>query len=242
MKSFRIEQPFWDLFPDAAVGIVVARDLPASEAEITEEDRAAAARILTESFTAAEEHLVLAEFARNPTVAVWREAYQRFPKKKGARCSFENLLKRVSKGNPVSSINPTVDISNAISLTYGLPIGAENIDAIAGDLRLTAAAGGEDFLPLGEDEQDPPLTGEIAYLDDLGAVCRCLNWRDGQRTAVSEGCTSQVFVMECVDPERIGVLEEAIARLAELLAAHAHARIATQGIATASAPAIELAD
>ena len=75
-----------------------------------------------------------AALSQNRAVAVWREAYQKFPTKKGARCSIEALLKRVSKGEPVGSIAPTVDITNAISLKYALPIGAEDMDAFEGDL------------------------------------------------------------------------------------------------------------
>ena len=46
--------------------------------------------------------------------------------------------------------------------------------------------GGDYFLPIGETESDSTLPGEIAYLDDAGAVCRCWNWRDGQRTQASD--------------------------------------------------------
>lgn len=42
--------------------------------------------------------------------------------------------------------------------------------------------GGDAFTPLGEDaESDPTLPGELAYVDDAGAVCRCWNWREGVR-------------------------------------------------------------
>lgn len=42
--------------------------------------------------------------------------------------------------------------------------------------------GGDAFTPLGEDaESDPTLPGELAYVDDAGAVCRRWNWREGVR-------------------------------------------------------------
>lgn len=44
--------------------------------------------------------------------------------------------------------------------------------------------GGDAFTPLGEDaESDPTLPGELAYVDDAGAVCRRWNWREGVRGA-----------------------------------------------------------
>ena len=76
---------------------------------------------------------------------------------KGARCSIENLLKRVLKGKPVGHITPAVDIYNTVSLTYALPVGGEDLHAIEGDLRLAVTDGGDAFLPLGEETDDPTL-------------------------------------------------------------------------------------
>ena len=148
---------------------------------------------------------------------MWREAYQRFKTKKGARCSIENLLKRVLKGNPVGSITPSVDIYNAVSLKYALPVGGEDIDSFEGDLRLGITEGGDAFCALGEDENDPTLAGELCYRDDAGAVCRCWNWRDGRRTALSDDSKSAFLVIECVDPTRLGDLDARFASLPQLV-------------------------
>lgn len=168
--------------------------------------------------------------SQNRSVAVWREAYQKFPTKKGARCSIEALLKRVSKGEPVGTIAPTVDITNAVSLKYALPIGAEDMDAFAGDLHLGVMAGGEDFLPIGAQEPDPPRPGELAYYDAAGVVCRCWNWRDGQRTAVRDETTSEFIAMECVDPKRLDDLRSALDELAGLLERYTGAETIAKGI------------
>ena len=129
--------------------------------------------------------------------------------------AIEAMLKRVDKGNPVGSINPVVDIYNAVSLTYAFPVGGEDIDHFAGDLVLTVAEGGEDFLALGDEEPQPALPGEVIYRDDLGAVCRCWNWRDGQRTMLTEDTKNAFLIIECVDPSRDGDLNAALERLAE---------------------------
>lgn len=239
MKQFIIEKDFWDLFPGSAVGVVVANNIPGEE-QYSDEQREAAAQILEKSFETTEQYIESHEISKNSVVAVWRDAYQKFPKKKGARCSFENLFKRVMKGNPVSSINPTVDISNAISLSYAFPIGAENLDAFVGDFRLGRAQGGEDFEPIGEGKQDPPLEGEICYMDDAGAVCRCLNWRDGVRTAVMGDCPHQFFAIECVDPERVDVLKKAVEDLAALLKEHVGAEIYVAEVLTAENPSVQI--
>ncbi|HCD72205.1 MAG TPA: hypothetical protein DEQ04_06605 [Thermovirga lienii] len=38
------------------------------------------------------------------------------------------MLKRISKGEHIGTINPLVDIYNSISLRYALPCGGEDID------------------------------------------------------------------------------------------------------------------
>ena len=109
----------------------------------------------------------------------------------------------MDKGNYVGRINPLVDIYNAASLTYALPVGGENLDSFVGDLRLTISEeGGDEFLALGDEENNPTLPGELCYLDDQGAVCRCWNWRDGQRTMLTEETTNAFMIIESVDPSR----------------------------------------
>ena len=227
MKKFVAQESFWQLFPGAAIGVLAVEGLSAQP------DGAKAAEIeafLQQANAQAKRHLTSETISENAVVAVWRQAYQKFPTKKGARCSVEALLKRVLHDNPVGSIAPTVDITNAISLKYALPIGAENLAAIQGDLRLGTVQGGEDFLPIGGEKPEPPLPGELAYYDDAGIVCRCWNWRDGQRTAVRDETTSEFIAMECVEPERLDDLRAALDELAGLLEKYTGAETITKGI------------
>lgn len=174
MKSFIAEDSFWELFPQAAVGVVVVEGMKPT-AQIPQEDVDAIAALLDCANIDAERHLTSDTISENAPVKAWREAYRLFKTKKGARCSIENLLKRVLKGKPVGHITPAVDIYNTVSLTYALPVGGEDLHAIEGDLRLKVTDGGDAFWPLGEEADDPTLPGELAYIDDAGAVCRCWN-------------------------------------------------------------------
>ena len=149
MKSFVAEDSFWELFPQAAVGVVVVKGMKPA-AQIPQEDVDAIAALLDRANIDAERHLTSDTISENAPVKAWREAYRLFKTKKGARCSIENLLKRVLKGKPVGHITPAVDIYNTVSLTYALPVGGEDLHAIEGDLRLAVTDGGDSFLPLGE--------------------------------------------------------------------------------------------
>ena len=231
MQKFIAEESFWELFPEAAIGVVVATGMKPT-GEVPFEDSAAIAKLLAEANTQADRHLTSNTISQNEAVRVWREAYQRFKTKKGARCSIENLLKRVLKGNPVGSITPSVDIS----LKYALPVGGEDVDSFEGDLRLGITEGGDAFCALGEDEDDPTLAGELCYRDDAGAVCRCWNWRDGRRTALSDDSKSAFLVIECVDPTRLGDLDAALRELAQLVERFLGASVETRAIVDRAHP------
>jgi DNA/RNA-binding domain of Phe-tRNA-synthetase-like protein len=213
MSKFVIEKSFWDLFPDAEIGVILAKGIDNTE-KGTVDVRPDIIGLLEHGHREAKKFLTKEVLSENPVISVWREAYRKFKTKKGARSSIEALLKRVENGKGVGSINPLVDIYNAVSLQYGLPCGGEDLDTFQGDLRLTMTQGNDPFLALGDEEYDNTLPGEICYLDKMGAVCRCLNWRDGQRTMLTENTKNAFLVMESVDPERSEHLREALEVLA----------------------------
>lgn len=212
MKKFIIEDDFWSLFPDARLGVVVCRGIDNS---IKEKDKYL--DMIKDSEKEALKYLNNPEFSSNEVIKVWREAFQKFKTKKGARSSIEALLKRVNNGNHLGAINPLVDIYNSISLRYALPCGGEDIDAFDGDIRLTKAEGGEDFITLGADKSEPPYEGEVVYKDNGGAICRCWNWRESVRTMLTENTKNAFLCIESVDERRAEDLENAIKDLAKLV-------------------------
>lgn len=238
-KKLIVEPSFWQIFPDATIGVVCVDGILPTE-KISAENSQKAVELLELANDAAEKWLPSDTISQNPVVAVWREAYRQFRTKKGARCSIENLLKRVLNDKPVGHIVPSVDVSNAVSLKYALPIGAENIDAIQGDLVLKVTDGGDEFLPVGEAVSDPTLPGEIAYIDDAGAVCRCWNWRDGQRTEVADDTPHCTFIMENVDPKRSADLHAAIDEMGQLAEEILGGTVTNKGFATMTSPEVEL--
>lgn len=241
MKKFIAEDSFWELFPEATIGVLVARGLKPG-AEVSEEDAAEIARGLGRANVRAERFLTSDTISENEPVRVWREAYRRFKTKKGARCAIENLLKRVLKGKPVGSITPSVDIYNTVSLTYAFPTGGFDLNKIEGDYRLAVTAeGGEPFLPIGEEENDPALPGELIYLDDAGATSRCWNWRDSQRTELNDETRDAVVVFECIEPARVEDAKAELAALAESLSRYLGAEITVSELVTADNREVVLA-
>lgn len=214
MAKFIIKEDLLELFPDVEIGVVTAKNISNDPNDLDEDQKEAIQQLLEDSFKESKSYLTNETFSENSVIKVWRDAFSKFKTKKKARSSIEAMLKRVQKDNPPGSINPLVDIYNAVSLSYALPCGGEDIDNFAGDLLLTIAEGGEDFLALGDEEPQPALPGEVIYKDDEGAVCRCWNWRDGQRTMLTEDTTNAFLILESVDPSRHEDLENALWTLA----------------------------
>ena len=212
MKSFIVEKDFWELFPRAKFGIIIFQGV---DNRIKNENRYE--KMLLNAEKNALAYITDDVFIDNDVIKVWREAFKKFKTKKGARCSIEALLKRVHKGNHIGTINPLVDMYNSISLKYALPCGGEDIDTFVGDMRLTKAIGNEDFVTLGSDKSEPPYEEEIVYKDDVGAVCRCWNWRESVRTMLTEDTKNVFLIIESVDENRNEDLENAVKELAALV-------------------------
>lgn len=212
MKKFIIEDDFWELFPNAKIGIITCNGI-----DNTIKDENQYKDMISQGEKEALNHLPNEEFSSNEVIKVWRDAFKKFKTKKGARSSIEALLKRVSTGKGLGTINPLVDIYNSISLKYAMPCGGEDMDKFIGDIRLTKATGDESFITLGSDKSEPPYEGEIVYKDDEGAICRCWNWRESVRTMLTEDTKNTFLCIELVDEKREKDFENALKELSQLV-------------------------
>lgn len=234
MSKFIVDESFWELFPDSKIGVILLKNYENSERSPQE-----LVELLNESNMFAKQHLKEEVFSENKVIQAYREAYQKFKTKKGARCSLEALIKRAVGENPVKTINPLVDIYNAASLRFALPLGAEDIDTFVGNLKLTITEGNDEFYLIGEEKNNPTLPKELCYKDDIGAVCRCFNWRDGMRTMITEATTNAFIVSELIESERLEDLKNALAFIGEQSMKYLKAKVSTF-ILDRENPSIEL--
>jgi len=214
MKKCVIDPEFWAVFPEAQINVLVVENI---HNHISEENESYFSELLNSAATEALAFLTEETFSQNQVVGEWRQAFSKFKTKKGARSSIEALLKRVHQNREFAPINPLVDIYNSISLKYAVPCGGEDINLINGDLHLGKAKGGESFLPLGANEDSPALPEEIIYYDQTGAICRCLNWREAQRTMLTEETTDAVLVIESINQEQSERANYAMNELKQLI-------------------------
>jgi DNA/RNA-binding domain of Phe-tRNA-synthetase-like protein len=195
------------------IGVVLARDIDnhGDHEEIAATLRAEEDRVTSE--------LTGTSPADHPHIAPWREAYRAFganPKKYPS--SIENLVSRVLRGSPIRHINKLVDIYNTISLRYILPVGGEDLDKMQGDIILTIATETEAPVTLlGEDEPRAPQPGEVIYKDSIGAICRRWNWKEADRTKLTEQTTNVILVIEALHPVDTALLTQATNDLALMI-------------------------
>ncbi|MBW8724168.1 MAG: hypothetical protein JF625_03280 [Inquilinus limosus] len=140
----------------------------------------------------------------------WREAYRGFgAKPQRTPCSVEALRKRAQRDGGLPPINRMVDLYNALSVRWAVPIGGEDLAAYEGPPRLVRATGDETFemVSNGEPAVEHPEPGEVVWRDERGVTCRRWNWRQGPRTRLDLPTTEMWFVIERLEPMPIATLQ-----------------------------------
>lgn len=78
-------------------------------------------------------------------------------------CSIEALFTRIAKGKGMPHINPVVDLGNAVSLKYTLPMGAHDLKDVTEGISVRMSHAGDTFLPFGGTEEEILDDGEVVY-------------------------------------------------------------------------------
>jgi DNA/RNA-binding domain of Phe-tRNA-synthetase-like protein len=103
-----------------------------------------------------------------------------------------------------------------MSVKYLTPFGGENLDVLQGDFCLYVAKGGEIWFPIGGGKAKPALAGELVWGDDVDLSTRALNWRQCDRTKMTETTTNGFFIMDGFD----GVNKDVMMRASEEFVQH----------------------
>lgn len=208
-----ISGKIFDKFPGAILGLVKVNKIDNTKKypEITKLLRVAESRVRN-IFETTE------KIGSHPAVSSWRKAYRTFGSDPHEyRCSIEALLRRVVKGGEVPAINPLVDLYNYISLKYLMPVGGEDLNMVKGGIILDFATGSENFIRLGGTANEPPDAGEVIYRDEVGVMCRRWNWREADRTKLTNQTTEAIIVVEALPPVAKSEVEAATTEFCEIL-------------------------
>jgi len=207
-----IKNEIFDKFPDLNIVAIRAKNI--ENKGIDEE----ILKLMKEREKEIRETLDSETLSQNPFIRAWREAYSSFgAKPKDYKCSVENLLRIILKGISIRHINKIVDIYNYISIKHIVPAGGDDTDKVEGDVILKSAVGNEKFVELGSQQLKNPREGEVVYSDDKEILCRRWNWRECDKTKMTEDTKNVLLVIEGLPPATKEKIEDAAKELILLI-------------------------
>jgi DNA/RNA-binding domain of Phe-tRNA-synthetase-like protein len=134
-----------------------------------------------------------------PQIQAWRRAFASMGLKPTQyRCASEALLRRFRKEGALPSLHPLIDLCNAISIAFAVPVAALDLSAISGDLEVRYATGDEKYLTFAGDVEQPS-PGEVIFADEKGnAHARRWTNRQSGLSAVRDSTSSVLIVAEAL--------------------------------------------
>jgi DNA/RNA-binding domain of Phe-tRNA-synthetase-like protein len=184
----------WADFPELAAGVAFATGITAGDSACsTVADRVGL------FYAAADAHLAGSSEAELAETQAWRRAFARMGLKPTQyRCASEALLRRYKKERSLPSIHPLVDLCNAISLAFAIPVAVFDVDQVAGSLQVRYATGTETYLAF-SGEREQPYAGEVIFADQADQV-HARRWTNRQSalSAVSPGTRTVLIIAEAM--------------------------------------------
>jgi DNA/RNA-binding domain of Phe-tRNA-synthetase-like protein len=204
--KFQHHQEIWRDFPSLSAGVLVTPgSLPAARAR----------ELIDHHLAVARKRLEAGPEGGFPEIQAWRRAFAAMGVKPTQyRCASESLLRRLRRDGDLPRVHPLVDVCNAISVAYAVPVAALDVSRIDGDLEVRYATGAETYLSFGG-EREHPAPGEVTFVDDAGnAHARRWTNRQSGLSAVGTGTTTALIVTEALHetaPADVRAVTEALA-------------------------------
>lgn len=131
--------------------------------------------------------------------------------------SIEAMLTRTSKGKGLPNISPIVDLGNAVSLKYMVPLGAHDIDTLEGDIEVRFSKEGDSFIPLGTEETEILEDGELIYSAGDNVRTRRWIWRQSEQGKITDESKNIFFPIDGFTDKNYDSVISARDELASLL-------------------------
>lgn len=188
MLYFRHAPDIWREFPQLAAGLAYVDGV---------DDRPDVAARLLPYFARARERLGGGHESHLPEVDAWRRAYAQMGLKPTQyRSAAEALLRRFRQGGELPALHPLVDLCNAVSLAFALPVAVFDLDRVAGSLEVRHADGDERYLAFSGDVEAPE-PGEVIFADAARNVhARRWTFRQSRLSAIGPTTRRALIVSE----------------------------------------------
>ena len=132
--KFKVDKKFFDKVDNACFGVIIARGIDNTKKYDFIE------KLLEDEINSIEEEYRDKKVKELPEIELYREAFRKLdinPNK--YMCSIEALVSRTVKSKHIPNINPIVDLGNALSLKYRIPLGIHDIDRFRGNIEIRFA-------------------------------------------------------------------------------------------------------
>lgn len=185
--KFIVQKEIFDKLDNLFIGVVVAKGIDNSGNYPNIE------KMLDESMAWATKEFADVRAKEDTRVIPYRDGFQAVginPNK--FQCSVEAMVNRLSKGKEIPHINPLVDLNNAISIKYILPMGTHNLGLSNEDTQLRYAVPEDTFKTMGTEEFEPLEENEVVYAVGHQVRTRRWAWRQSNEGKIDEN-TSYVF-------------------------------------------------
>jgi DNA/RNA-binding domain of Phe-tRNA-synthetase-like protein len=204
---FEHSSELWAAFPELVPGVLFADGI-AGEASVD-------ARV-SELCVIAESRLATSSEANLPEIKAWRRTFSRMGLEPTRyRCASEALLRRFRKEGSLPRIHPLVDLCNATSLAFAVPVAAFDVSEIAEFVEVRHAAGDETYLSF-SGELEHPDPREVIFADAAGrAHARRWSNRQSASSAVRESTSSVLIVAEAMHDSAPADVRRLVDTLAE---------------------------
>jgi DNA/RNA-binding domain of Phe-tRNA-synthetase-like protein len=209
---YRVDSRIFERFPGYSRGVVIASDVKNGDSP----DELVS--MLRDAEAALRARLNIDTLAEHPRIESWRRAFREFGARPSEfRSSIEALARRVLRGEPIRSISRLVDIGTVVSLAHLLPVGAHAIDVVTQDIALRPATGDEEFVPLGSQEMERPLPGEVIFVEGNRVLTRRWTWRQASHTATLPETRDVEFNVDGLPPVPAPEVEAVCQEVIELV-------------------------
>jgi DNA/RNA-binding domain of Phe-tRNA-synthetase-like protein len=201
----------WRDYPELAPGVLSVSGVT-PDARVDDRISGYTARAAARLATGSEAEL--------PEIKAWRRAFARMGLKPTQyRCASESLLRRFRKEGALPRIHPLVDLCNAISLAFAIPVAALDVSRISGDLEVRYAGGDETYLAF-SGAQERPEPNEVIFADGARqAHARRWTNRQSAHSAVRGTTAAVLIVAEAMHDGAAADIRDVTATLAGELAA-----------------------
>ena len=212
MMQFQHSAQLWRDFPQLVPGILYLDGITSTAQTSPAVDRFYAVAKSRLAAVTAESEL--------PEIQAWRRAFAQMGLKPTQyRCASESLLRRFRKEGGLPALHPLVDLCNAVSLAFAIPVAVLDAAQVTGPLEVRYAAGDEEYLTFAG-EIEHPAEGEVIFADQAGqAHARRWTNRQSGRSAVRDTTRTALIVAEALHDSAAADVPELIALLAAELQA-----------------------